>query len=304
MPAVFGLMCLIAAGHPTAQEHKDAAEPSGTIRLHTVALDRDGRPVMDLKPDELEVWIGQYRIPISRVTAIAGDDRAVRTIALLLDDITQDPTASPRVREAGRPFVNRMAPGDLLAIATLNRTTVEFTEDPAQALKGLDSHFGGYGIVPAGDVADLMFNRIIGLSRAMAERPGRKAIVAIGGAWLFDTPIHPMAFGRDLRREWTEAMRALAAAEASVYVLDPAGLGAARVGRGDNGFARETGGHAFVNSNDLRAAADRILEELDNHYVIEIGDPPVLRKSDLREVDVRTSRKDVTVRARRWIPGR
>jgi hypothetical protein len=38
--------------------------------------------------------------------------------------------------------------------------------------------------------------------------------------------------------------------------------------------------------------------------VIEIGDPPVLRKSDLREVDVRTSRKDVTVRARRWIPGR
>jgi hypothetical protein len=76
------------------------------------------------------------------------------------------------------------------------------------------------------------------------------------------------------------------------------------VGRGDNGFARETGGHAFVNSNDLRAAADRILEELDNHYVIEIGDPPVLRKSDLREVDVRTSRKDVTVRARRWIPGR
>jgi VWFA-related protein len=286
-----------------AQERREAAEPPGKLRMQVVALDRDARPVMDLKQEELEVWIGPYRVPIERVTAITGDDRAVRVIALLLDDITQDPTWSPRVREGGRPFINRMAPGDRMAVATLNRPIAEFTDDPSQVLKRLDAHFGGYGLLPVGDVAQLMLERVAGLARGMAELPGRKAIVAIGGAWLFDTPIHPMAMGRDLRREWTDAMRALALADATVYVVDPGGVGTARTGTGNDGFARETGGHAFTNTNDLAVAADRILREIDNHYVIEIADPPVLRKSDLRELDLRTTRKDITVRARRWIPG-
>ena len=291
----------VAAGFVTiaAQERREAAEPAGKLQIQAVALDRGDRPVMDLRQEELEVWVGPYRVPIDRVTALTADDRAVRTIVLLLDDLVLDPAMSPRVKEAGRRLIARMAPGDRMAIATLDRNQVEFSEDPAQLTRRLDEHFGGRGMYDR--VTELMLERVASLASRMAELPGRKAIVAIGGAWLFDTPIY--AAGPDLRREWTGAMRALAFAGASVYVVDPAGVGTARTGRGDDGFARESGGRSFANTNDLAAAADQILREIDNHYVIEIADPPVLRKSDLRELDLRTTRKDITVRARRWIPG-
>ena len=90
----------------------------------------------------------------------------------------------------------------------------------------------------------------------MVEIPGRrKVIVAIGAGWLFDTPLPPPSL-RDLHDEWLTAMRAMAAANASLYVIDPVGLrpaGGLSYG-GDSGFANETGGYAFVNTNDLAAA--------------------------------------------------
>ena len=82
--------------------------------------------------------------------------------------------------------------------------------------------------------------------------PGRrKAIVAIGAGWLFDTPLPPPSL-RDLHGEWLTAMRAMAAANASLYVIDPVGLRPARglTYGGDSGFANQTGGYAFVNTND------------------------------------------------------
>ena len=57
----------------------------------------------------------------------------------------------------------------------------------------------------------------------MIEIPGRKAIVAIGAAWLFDTPLPPPGL-RDLRDEWLTAMRSMAAANVSLYVIDPVGI--------------------------------------------------------------------------------
>jgi VWFA-related protein len=131
---------------------------------------------------------------------------------------------------------------------------------------------------------------------------GRKAVVAIGAGWLFDTPIQPQTISRDLRPEWVDAMRAAASAHVSLYVIDPAGVGMRPADAGSSGFARETGGHAFLNTNDINGAVDRILRELDTYYVLSAQDPPVGRKADLREVEVKVLRRGVTVRARRGIP--
>jgi hypothetical protein len=99
-------------------------------------------------------------------------------------------------------------------------------------------------------------------------------------------------------------MRAMAAASATLYVVDPGGVGTAPFATGGaSGFARETGGHAFMNSNDYDAAVDRIFKETSNYYVLDVADPPVGRKAELRELDVRVKRPGVTVRARKWIPG-
>jgi len=50
-------------------------------------------------------------------------------------------------------------------------------------------------------------------------------------------------------------------------------------------------------------AAERIMREAGSYYVIRVADPPVGRKANLRELDVRVLRRGVTVRARRAIPG-
>ncbi len=87
------------------------------------------------------------------------------------------------------------------------------------------------------------------------------------------------------------------------YVIDPSGVGMARTSDGASGFARETGGISFTNTNNVKDAADRIMREISSYYLIEVGDPPMGRLADLRQLDVRVLRSGISVRARRAVPG-
>ena len=109
--------------------------------------------------------------------------------------------------------------------------------------------------------------------------------------------------GRDLRAEWTDAMRSLSFANANFYVVDPAGVGSAPAVGGSGGFAREAGGYAFLNTNDGAAAADRIMREASSYYLIGVTDPPIQRKADLRQLEVRIARPGISVRTRRMVSG-
>jgi VWFA-related protein len=288
-------------GHLRAQEPGRA--PTEKLTIHAVAVDRQGNPVTDLRREELEVWIGVYRVPIERLTAVTSSERGGRTIVLLLDDLTLPSAMAPQVTAIARRFSNRMTPGDRMSIVMLDGRAMELTDDPSRVLRALDAYSGGRGITPVDYLGEQVLESVTVVARKLAEVSGRKAIVAIGGAWLFDRPILPGAVGRDLRREWVEAIRAVAFADAHVYVVDPGGVGSGQADTGSAGFARETGGRAFANTNDFDGAVAQILGEMDNYYVIEVGDPPIFRTSDLRELDVRVSRRGVTTRARRWIPG-
>ena len=94
----------------------------------------------------------------------------------------------------------------------------------------------------------------------------------------------------------------MARTDVTYYVIDPAGVG--RTGtRSSGGFARESGGEAFINTNDIDGAVEQILREADTYYEILVEDPPFGRTAPLRELEVRTKRPDVTIRARRWLPG-
>ena len=132
---------------------------------------------------------------------------------------------------------------------------------------------------------------------------GGRVELGIGSGSVFDRPLPPPIAGQDLLPEWVQAMRQMALSHVNFYVIDPSGLGMARVDGGEEGFARETGGHAFLNTNDLDAAATRILRESASFYMVEVPDPPVGGKADLRELNLKSLRKGVTVRARHAIPG-
>jgi len=281
------------------------ADPRGPIHIQAVAVDRSGRPVTDLKPDEFEVWINIFRVPIQIVTIVSPSSERPRAFVLLLDDMGIQPAQAAHVKDVARRFVAQMGPGDEMAVLPLNSGGTKSTQDRTQLLRAIESYnVRGVGVVPFDALGQQVLNTYATVSRQFSEVAGQKIFVGIGAAWLFDTPIPPPTIGRDLRKEWGETMRAMALANATLYVIDPGGVGTAPFATGgDSGFARETGGHSFTNTNDYAGAADRVMRETSNYYVLDVADPPVGRKAELRELDVRVLRKGVTVRARRWIPG-
>ncbi len=300
------LAAIVVAAQAGPRAQQPVERPPGRLLIDVVAIDRDAVPVSDLRREELEVWIGGYRVPIDTFTAVTTDaDRGDRSIVLVLDDVTLPPAIIPRVREAALRFVDRMVPGDRVGIVTLTGSSIELTEDRARLRQSIGAYNAKLtGVQRIEDLSAQMLNAMESIARQLATgSDSRKTIVAIGAAWLFDTPIPPPTMGRDLRAEWTAAVRAMASANATLYVIDPGGLGTSRMLGGSSGFARETGGYAFLNTNDLTGAADRILREAGSYYLIGVADPPVGRKADLRDLDVRVLRRGVTIRARKAVPG-
>jgi VWFA-related protein len=281
---------------------------TGRIFVDAVAVDGKGMPVMDLKPTEVEVWIGHFRVPTESFTVVTpgADPSGGRFTVLVLDDVTLPIQQLGRAKDVARHFVNKMQPGDRMAIVTLDGSEMASTNDRARLLQTINGYnMPSAGLIPIDRVGEHVLKTLGALSRQMVEVGSqRKTIVAIGSGWVFDRPIPPPSAGMDPRKEWIAAMQAMALSNVSLYVIDPSGIAISRrVDSGASGFARETGGLAFISTNDLDGAADKIMREAANYYLLGLGDPPVGRGADLREVDVKVLRKGVTVRARRLITG-
>jgi VWFA-related protein len=301
------LSCVLLAATAGRGDSRQAAAdpPRPPVVIDAVAFDRSGRAVMDLKPAEVEVWIGHFRVPIDTFTVVSpgADEREARLFVLLLDDISVPLPIMSRVKEVARRFVAAMGPRDQLAVVSLSDPVLESTNDPARLRRAIDSYsVRATGLARADQLGAHVLSTVDTIARSLAEAgEGRKTIVGIGSAWLLDRPIPPPSVGYDLRTEWIAAMRSMSRTSSTFYVIDPGGVGTARVDGGESGFARETGGMAFVNTNDLDGAADRIMRESASHYALRVKSPPVGGSSGLRELDVRVERRGVTIRARRAI---
>ncbi|MEO5897269.1 MAG: hypothetical protein ABIS06_16380 [Vicinamibacterales bacterium] len=299
------LLAVLITGIP-AQE-PGAPSRQRLLEIDAIPLDRNGNVLTDLKRDEVEVWVEHYRIPIETFIAIAPDDeRAKRSVALLLDDLTSNPASVPRIRDVARRFVNKLGPGDQMAIIGLYGASSRSTDDRAILLKSIDGYnVGAAPPLRPDDMSAHVLTTLTSIARQLAEAPARRrTIVAIGTGWLFDTPIPPPSVGRDMRKEWTEAVRALALSNVTLYVIDPGGVGTSRVSGGDNGFAGETGGYSFTNTNDMERAVERIMRETVSYYILRIADPTIFRSAPLRELEVRIRRRGTVIRAARYLPGR
>ncbi len=99
-------------------------------------------------------------------------------------------------------------------------------------------------------------------------------------------------------------MRAMARANAKLYVIDSSMVGERFLpDTGEAGFAHATGGVAYIGLNDLNGAAEKILAEASNYYLIGVKAPPVGKTADLRELQIKIRRKGVTVRSREAVSG-
>jgi VWFA-related protein len=298
------LLVLPLAALTWAQPPQGGAPIATRLTLDVVAVDREGIPVTDLEPDEFEVWISGFRVPVDQV-AFVTPETAPRTLVLLLDNVAVGPELALRVKETARAFLKHVGENDRVIVGPVEGPRTQGTGQSAQLVQAIERyHTQGFPL-RIEDAGEQVLRLLAATSRQMAEIQGRKAIVTIGAAWLFDTPLPPPNL-RDLHAEWLAAMRSMAAANVSLYVIDPVGLrpiGGYSYG-GDSGFANETGGFAFLNTNDLAGAAKRIVDESGTYYLLRMANPPVQRTADLRKVEVKVLRKNVTIRARRGIPGK
>jgi VWFA-related protein len=277
------------------------------LTIDFVALDKNGMPVPDLKPSELEVWIGQFRAPVQRMTVVTpeADERGGRVIILLLDDMTLRLESMPLAREAAHLFVTKMGANDRMAVLTMTGSEMPTTDDRAKLSRAIDAYsVRATAVMRSDTLGRHVLDTLANVSASLIEAPGRrKTIVAIGSGWLFDRPLPPPQAGHDLFPEWVRAMRQMALSHVNLYVIDPSGVGMSRVDGGQEGFARETGGQLFQNTNDLRGTVDRILRESASFYLVDVPDPPVGEKADLRPLELKSLRKGVTLRARHAIGG-
>lgn len=308
MARALAVLTLGLALAPAGRAVQPPQDSSKQVIFDVVAVDKKGMPVMDMRPGDFQVKIGHFRVPIASVAAVtpSSEEHAGRFVVLLLDDITVQPANISRVRDLAGRFVDKMAPGDRMAVLTLDGGgAIEATDEPAVLRQAISRYGPRGGFTTRDGLGQQVLDTMSQIARQVMEVPGRrKTIVGIGTGWVFDRPIpNPIIGGRDLRPEWTDAMRAMAYAKANLYVIDPGGVGTTGVYNGDSGLARETGGHAFVNTNDFKGAVDRILDEASNYYVITVPDPPTGHGADLRELEVTTARRGVTIHARHAIPG-
>lgn len=288
------------------QDPAPAVSKPGQLEVDVVAVDRQGNPVSDLKPGDVEVWLEGYRIPIESLTALSvNDERRHRSVILILDDMTIAPDMIPRMRQAATRVVEAIEPADRISMGTLSGGGLLTVKDPAAVRQAID-RFNVRATAPIrpDDLAAHVFATLTNIARQMAETPGhRKTVITIGPGWVFDTPVPPPSASRNLRDEWTTALRAMAASNVALYVIDPGGVGTTRAATGSAGLASDTGGHAFMNTNDLAGAADRIMKEAAGYYILRFEDPPFFRTAPLRKLEVRSKREGITVRSRELIPG-
>lgn len=291
--------------------HAQTAPTSGNLlQIDAVAIDKHGQPVTDLRQEEVEVWIGGRRIPMESfqgVTPAAGE-RPTRSITIIIDDVALSAVGLVRAKEIARRFVAKLSAGDQASVVALSGDVTQTTDDPTALSRRIDAiRLPATAFLRPEDLSAHVLKTLTTIARQVSEATARRrTIVAIGAGWLFDTPIPPvMTSARDLREEWTETVRAMASANVSLYVIDPGGVGMSPVmpTGGRSGFARDMGGHAFVNTNDAAGAVDQILRDTSTYYAMTVQDPPIFRTADVRELHVRTLRKGVTIRARQFIPG-
>jgi len=302
------VLAALVATSPQAGQKPQERGPD-QLWIDAVFVDGKGSVVTDVRRDEVEVWIGHFLVPIEdfiSVTPANDAGRGGRYIVLLLDDITTPLDQVPRVKEVARHIVSRVDPQDHVAIVTLNGSAMDSTGDRAPLLRAIETYnVRAVGVIRAEDLGAQVLQTVAALAEQLGKAGDRrKTILAIGRSDFFDRPIPPPRYGRDLKPDWIAAMRAMAQANATLYVIDSSMVGGRFLpDAGDTGFAHATGGQAFIGLNDLDGAADKVLAEASNYYLIGVKAPPAGRTADLRDIQIKIKRRGVIVRTREAVSG-
>jgi VWFA-related protein len=224
-----------------------------------------------------------------------------RFLVLVMDNVHTRVDQSARVQAIARRFADRMGPTDQVSVITLESGRSTVTSSPAEvraAIARFRPRVGDSIRSQAEDAAEGL-RTINRLSQQMASaRHRRKVLVFIGAASMF-SPNEPSPFhdrDPDLSAHWFEAIRATARNNVTVYAIDPEGH-TGHVDDYSRSFAGETGGEAWVNTNNFDRVVETIWRESGSYYLL--GYPAPINDHRIHAIEVRTTVPGVRVRARR-----
>jgi hypothetical protein len=287
------LAAFVAATHPRA----DAPPRATFVELDALALDKDDRPVRGLQARDFAVKEDGRPVQIatfSEVSAagISGRDDA-RSVVLLLDDMLS-PIATTVVRGIASRFLDRARPYDQIDVVRLTHKDDELAGRVTDALDRVGAFRGGalsyFGRSPVDD----MLQTLARVSRSLQSMPHRRKVIACIGSRDVCDPFLPVPSDSLIWKSWRDAISEAAAANASLYVVDVAGVRSA-IDLG-MGVVDITGGEDFVRSNDFNRAAELIFEQASHYYLL--GYTPVGKSRELHDIHVSIARPGVHALAR------
>ncbi len=152
---VFGAIAL--ASMPGAAQQYVLNTNRSPVALDFTAFDEDGRPVTDLRPEDLTVridgrtrqplsltWIptGTHRVPPPFATNLRSSD--TRAVLLIIEDESLKPGREQAIKADARTFLRTLSPSDRVAVLTVpyGGMKTDFTTDHARVLAAVDSITG------------------------------------------------------------------------------------------------------------------------------------------------------------------
>ena len=298
-PCAAALLLILSIATPAGAQLPRFSSGTDLVILSATAVDRRGRPVTNLRRDEMRVFEDGRPQKLAHFS----QGRAASAKLLLLLDASGSMTGELKVtstRMAAIQILTALDPEDEAALAAFDHKywgVVAFTRDRRkveQAMADIEP-FGATALHDA-------------LARAASDLAshgeGRRAVVvltdgvdtastlladeALGRSQALDVPIYAVSVVSPL--EDPQSPR-FSGRERPAAATTAAGVLAR--------YAELSGGAAFTVSEigGLRAAALRIVTELKQQYRLGYDPPPGPPR--FRRIDIRSTRKGVVVRTRR-----
>lgn len=255
--------------------------------MYVSVLDRDGKPVVDLKPDEFVIRENGVRREVLRAS------RATQPIdaALIVDNSQASSSFTQDLRDGVRTFVRELGGSNKIAlVGAADRPTVlqDYTTDPAALKTGVDRLFtqpgsGAYVLQAIIDVAR-------GIQKREPERPVIIVVATDGPE--FSDRMHDLVL---------EPLKQSGAALHVLFVQLAGGGDLSTVEARERGLVfdmgtRMTGGRydTVLAPQALPVKLTQVATELKNQYVVTYSRPASLIPPDAFEVTV--TRPGLTVR--------
>jgi VWFA-related protein len=263
------------------------AAQSREFSIYVSVLDRDGKPVMDLKPDEFVVRENGARREVLR------SSRATQPldIALIVDNSQASEPFTHDLRDSVRTFVRALAGKNRIAlIAAGERPTVlqDYSTDPAVLMKGVDRLFAQPGS------GAYVLQAIIEVSRGIQKRESERPVIVVVST---DGP----EFSDRMHDLVLEPLKQSGAALHVLFVTQSGGGDLSSTEARERGMVfdrgtRDSGGRYdnVLASQALTSKLTQVATELENQYVVTYSRPASLVPPDTFEVT--TTRPGLTVR--------